>query len=91
MKGMKSRVTRFKTFIDNYEDTDEYRLVLQDRLEKYDELWQEFHVIQTKIDSTFPEANIVERERFEETFFAVQTVARSKLTRFKLDESESSR
>jgi len=45
MKGMKSRVTRFKTFIDNYEDTDEYRLVLQDRLEKYDELWQEFHVI----------------------------------------------
>jgi len=53
--------------------------------------WQDFHVIQTKIDSTFPEANIVERERFEETFFAVQTVARSKLTRFKLNESESSR
>ena len=38
-------------------------------------------MLQTKIDSMLPEANIAEREKFEDTFFAVQATARSKLAR----------
>ena len=58
---LKSRATRFKTFLDNYENTDKNRYISTTsyhRLEKYDELWQEFHVIQ--INAILLEANITE-------------------------------
>lgn len=76
---LKSRATRFKTFVENYVDSAENRLILDARLEKYNELWNEYHELQTKIDMNLPEADIAERERFEDAFFSVQAIARSRL------------
>lgn len=82
---LKSRVTRFKTFLDRYDDTDENRLILESRLEKYEELWHEFHTVQTKIDMILPEVDITEREGFEDAFFIVQAAARSKVAQFRIE------
>lgn len=76
---IKGSVTRFKTFLQNYVDSYENRLILQARLEKYNELWQEYHAVQTKIDAFLPEADVAEREKFEEAFFIIQATARSKI------------
>ncbi|KYN18872.1 hypothetical protein ALC57_08802 [Trachymyrmex cornetzi] len=78
---LKARATRFKTFLDNYADSVENRLMLEAKLEKYNELWSEYHVIQSKIDELLPEADVTERKKFEESFFIVQAAARSKLAR----------
>lgn len=68
---LKSRATRFKTFVENYVDSAENRLILDARLEKYNELWNEYHELQTKIDMNLPEADIAERERFEDAFLGL--------------------
>jgi len=78
---LKGRATRFKTFLESYVDSDSNRLMLEAKLEKHNELWHEYHVIQTKIDELLPEAEVAEREKFEDAFFMVQAAARSKLTR----------
>jgi len=82
---IKGRATRFKTFVENYVESEENSLILEARLEKYDELWNEYHVLQTKIDSLLTEPDIAEREQFEDAFFQVQATARSKLARFRID------
>ncbi|XP_018369742.1 PREDICTED: uncharacterized protein LOC108765485 [Trachymyrmex cornetzi] len=86
---LKSRATRFKTFVENYADSVENRIALESRLEKYNELWYEYHALQTKIDAILPKPDIAERERFEEVFFAVQAAARSKLGQYGINRIES--
>jgi len=85
---IKSRATRFKTFIENYEHSIENRLILEARLEKFNESWQEYHVIQTQIDALLPQMDIEEREGFENVFFNVQAKARSKLVQSQVDRLE---
>lgn len=65
----------------------ENRLVLEARLEKYNDLWHEYHALQTKIDATLPEPDVADRERFE-VFFAVQAAARSKLAQHRINKIE---
>jgi len=73
---LKGRATMFRTFLEGYVDSDSNRLMLEAKLEKHNELWHEYHVIQTKIDELLPEVEVAERERFEEAFFTVQAAAR---------------
>ncbi|XP_011165898.1 uncharacterized protein LOC105200169 [Solenopsis invicta] len=76
---LKGRATKFKNFLEANVDSNENRLVLESRLEKYNDLWHEYQVLQNKIDAKFPEADIAERERFEDAFFIIQATAQSKL------------
>ena len=40
---LNGRATRFKTFLENYADSVENCMVLELRLEKYNDLWHEYH------------------------------------------------
>ncbi|XP_012234575.1 uncharacterized protein [Linepithema humile] len=84
---IKSRATRFKTYIDSYVDSLQERFILESKLEKYNESWQEYHTVQTKIDALLPEPDIPQREGFEEAFFIVQAKARSILARSRTNET----
>ncbi|XP_018396623.1 PREDICTED: uncharacterized protein LOC108774892 [Cyphomyrmex costatus] len=86
---LKARATRFKTFLENYQDSFENRLILEVRLEKYNDLWHEYHVLQTKIDAILSDSDVTDRERFEEAFFTVQAAARSKLVQHSVNRVES--
>ena len=77
---LKERVTRFKTLLETYANSNDNKLLLEAKLEKHNELWGEFNMIQ-KIDELLLESEVAERERGVRRcfFFQLQAAARSKL------------
>jgi len=65
---LKERVTRFKTLLETYANSNDNKLLLETKLEKYNELWGEFNMIQ-KIDELLLESEVAERERGSKMFF----------------------
>jgi len=59
---LKERVTRFKTLLETYANSNDNKLLLEAKLEKHNELWGEFNMIQ-KIDELLLESEVAERER----------------------------
>lgn len=75
----KGQVTRFLTFINKFKgsETKDYSQ-LETRLEKIEETWSNFEKIQTEIELlTEDQAQIDERELFEDSFFSVVAEAKS--------------
>lgn len=74
---IKAQLTKFQTFINNYDQTDEFQI--QIRLEKAEKLWDLYDDVQSKIESleevddTDPASD---RNRFETTFY--ETIARAR-------------
>lgn len=72
-KQLKTKLTKFVTFLDNYnsEQLEELKL----RLEKIEEVWQSFDTIQTDIE-LIDEAEETYRDNFEGVYYEIVSKAR---------------
>lgn len=76
---IKDQITRFKTFLSKVDVTDNFEIECP--LQKIDDVWKEFNMIQTdiKLLSVNEPRNEEERELFQNTYFEVISEAQKKL------------
>lgn len=72
---IKAQITRFTTYVDEFDHDNFFELEL--RLEKIDQLWKDFNVIQSKIECLdASETQLEYRDTLENSYFAVVSQAR---------------